>query len=431
MKKNLSIIMLVLLGLAWYVTLSSWLGNEEKYNQMIAEAQRLEGKGQYLNAIAQYEEAKRMKGGILELEEYIADDYLAMGDYKAYRTKLNGIIDAYGPVEADVVKLYDFTRDYFSEGTLIDLVQGWYERYPDNETVLHYYDGIKGKYTERICAYDKIDDFTGAYAVYIQNRKKGLIDIEGEPVIEAVYDEIVFDGKNSKMISVKDGDVCFFVNDKGYRTEMPEESYESLGIVSQGRIVAKKNGKYGYLDAKFNEKTEFIYDAATPFYEGTGAVRQGEKWALINKDGELTTEFIFDEVLSNSRGICSVNKRIAVKQGKAYFFVNEKGERVSEQDYDGIKTFEGDGMCTVCRQGKWGFADQDGSLIIDYIYEDAKPFTNGYAAVCKNGVWGYIDTKNYMTIQPCFDGAGLMTPDGTAPVCHGSTWTLIQLKVMD
>ena len=118
MKKNLSAVMLVLLGLAWYVTLSSWLGNEEKYNGMIAEAQRLEEKGLYLDAIAQYEKAKGIKGGTLELEEYIADDYLAMGDYKSYRNRLNGIIDVYGPVEADVVKLYDFTREYFSEGTL-------------------------------------------------------------------------------------------------------------------------------------------------------------------------------------------------------------------------------------------------------------------------------------------------------------------------
>ena len=113
MKKNLSIVMIVLLGLAWYVTLSAWLGNDEKYKNMIAEAQRLEEKGLYLDAIAQYEEAKEIKGEILELEEYIADDYLSMGEYKEYRKTLNEIIDAYGPIESDVIKLYEFTRENF------------------------------------------------------------------------------------------------------------------------------------------------------------------------------------------------------------------------------------------------------------------------------------------------------------------------------
>lgn len=431
MKKTLSMVMLILLGLVWYVTLSSWIGNETRYRNIIAEAQRLEQKGLYLDAVAQYEEAKKIKGETLELEELIADDYLAMGDYKAYRDKLTRIIAAHGPVESDLVKLYDFTYAYFSEDTLIDLVDGWHETYPENETVLKYYDGLKGKYTERSCAYDKIEDFAGDFAVYVQDGKKGLLDLEGTPVIEAVYDEIAFDGEDTEMISVKDGQACFFVNKNGYKTKMPEQAYESLGIVSQRRIVAGKNGKYGYLDSDFKEKTEFVYDAAAPINEGVGAVKQGEKWALLGKDGELLTEFIFDEILQNGKGYCCVGKRIAVRQGQAYFFVNEKGERISEQNYDDMKALEEDGMCAVCLNGKWGYADQEGNQVIACAYEDARPFTNGYAAVRQNGIWGYIDTKNYMTIKPCFDDAGLMTKSGTAPVCHGGTWTLIQLKIME
>ena len=114
MKKNLSIVMIVLLGLAWYVTLSTWLGNEKKYNEMIVEAGRLEEKGLYLDAITQYEEARGVKGETLELEESIADNYLAMGDYKEYRKKLNGILASFGPVEKDVTKLYEFTKENFS-----------------------------------------------------------------------------------------------------------------------------------------------------------------------------------------------------------------------------------------------------------------------------------------------------------------------------
>ncbi len=431
MKKNLSIVMLVLLGLAWYVTLSTWIGNEKKYSDMVAEARRLEDKGLYLDAISQYEEAKGIKGEILELEEYIADDYLAMGDYKEYRKKLNTIIAVYGPVEQDITKLYEFTKANFSEESVIDLVSGWYEKYPDDAVVLKYYDDMKGKYVERTCIYDKIEDFAGSYAVYGQNEKRGLIGNDGKIVVEAVYDEIGFNGKDIQMISVKDGNECFFINNKGYKTKMPEENYEWIGTVSQSRIVAKKNGKYGYIDKGLQEKTEFVYDAATSIYEGVGAVKQGDKWALINRKGELVTEFVFDEVSINSQGICSVNKMIAVKQGNHYFFVNEKGERTSEQNYDGIKAFEADDMCAVCMEGKWGYADKNETLKIAYAYEDAKPFSNGYAAVCKDGIWGYIDENNYMVIQPVFDAAGLMTADGVAPVCHGATWTLIQLKIMD
>lgn len=431
MKKNLSIVMIVLLGLAWYITLSTWLGNERKYNNMVAEAQRLEEKGLYLDAIAQYEEAKAVKGETLALEEYIVDDYLAMGDYKEYRAKLNEIIAAYGPVERDVTKLYEFTKEYLSEDSVIELVSGLYERFPDSEIVMRYYDDVKGKYIERTCAYERIYDFAGDYAVYMQEGKKGLIGLDGKAVIEAVYDEIAFDGKDTQSIPVKDGSECFFINQKGYKTRMPEESYTLLGIISQSRMVAVKGGKYGYLDKNLKEKTDFIYDDATPICEGIGAVKQGGKWALIDKNGERITEFIFDEVSQNSKGICSVNKMAAVRQGDNFFFVNEKGERISEKNYEAIKAFESEGMCAICIKGKWGYIDKDENLKIECIYEDAKSFTNGYAAVKKGGIWGYIDENNYMAIEPAFDDAGFMTKDGTAPISHGGTWTLLQLKIMD
>ncbi len=431
MKKNLSMVMVVLLGLAWYLTLSTWLGNETKYNNIIAEARRLEEKGLYLDAIAQYEEAKGIKGDVLELEEYIADDYFAMGDYKEYRKKLQAIIASYGPEERDVTKLYDFTKEYLSEDSVIDLVNSLYEKYPDNEVVLRYYDSMKGKYTERTCAYEKIYDFAGNYAVYMQEGKKGLLGLDGKVVIEAVYEEIGFDGKDTKAIPVKDNNSCFFINQEGFKTKMPEEPYTSIGIISQNRIVAQKGGKYGYLDNNFKEKTDFVYDDATPIHEGVGAVRQGERWALINRKGELVTDFVFDDIARSSKGFCSMNQMIGVKQGDTFFFVNDKGERISENNYEGIKLFEEDGMCAVCLQEKWGFIDVGENIKIECSYEDARPFSNGYAAVKENGLWGYIDEKNYMAIEPIFDQAGLMTADGVAPVCHGSTWTLLQLKIKD
>ena len=431
MNKNLSIIMIVLLGLAWYVTLSTWLGNEKKYNDMIAEARRLEEKGLYLDAVTQYEDAKGIKGETLELEEYIADNYLAMGEHKEYRKRLNGIIASFGPVEKDVTKLYEFTKENFSEDSVIDLVSGLYEKYPDSEIVLQYYDEVKGKYVERTCAYEEISDFSGSCAIYSRNGKKGLIGLDGKVVIEAVYDEIGFDGKDTKLIPVRDGDECYFVNQKGCKTKMPEETYESLSAASQSRIVAKKNGKYGYLDKNLREKTEFVYDAATLIHEGVGAVMQKDKWAIINRKGELITEFAFDGIALNSRGICSVNKMIGVRQGGVWFFVNDRGERVSDQSYEEVRAFETEEMCAVCVDGRWGFIDRDENLKIACGYENARSFTAGYAAVQKNGIWGYVDENGNIAVEPIFDGAGLMTQEGVAPVCHGNTWTLIQLKIKD
>ena len=44
------------------------------------------------------------------------------------------------------------------------------------------------------------------------------------------------------------------------------------------------------------------------------------------------------------------------------------------------------------KDGKYGFIDKDGNVIVDYIYEDALEQNSfGFAAVKKDGKWGAID----------------------------------------
>ena len=46
------------------------------------------------------------------------------------------------------------------------------------------------------------------------------------------------------------------------------------------------------------------------------------------------------------------------------------------------------------QNGKYGYVDKDGNVVIDYIYDDAKEQnTCGFAAVKKDGKWGAIDSK--------------------------------------
>lgn len=431
MKKGLSLAMVMLLALAWYVTLSSWGGVDSEYQGYIDEAKRLEGKGLYIDAISQYEEAKSLKPNNLELEEYIADDYLAMGNQKEYKKQLSYIIDTFGPVERDVQKAYEYYTAYSSENSLIDYLVDLYAKYPDSAIVKEYYNSIKGIYTVKYISFDDIGDFRGRSASFIQGDKKGLVNVEGQVVIEAVYDDIAYNGSDADHIVVKDGDTYYFINSSGYKTQQPDEQYEYMGVISQQRIVAKKGGKFGYLDSNLKEKIGFVYDNATSFYEDIAAVEKDGKWALINRKGEELTGYIYDDVAVNSKDYCSVNKVIWVKQNGSWVLINSEGEIVGADSYEDVRAFESSQLCAVCKNRSWGFADTTGNLRIDYEYQDAKSFINGAAPVKESGLWGYIDQENYMMINCAFDDARLMTSYGVAPVLRDGTWTLIELKALN
>ena len=53
----------------------------------------------------------------------------------------------------------------------------------------------------------------------------------------------------------------------------------------------------------------------------------------------------------------------------------------------------------------WGFMNSQGELVIDAIYDDAGPFSEGLAAVNKNGKWGFIDRQGQMVIDPAYKSA--------------------------
>ena len=431
MKKTLSLAMAALLALAWYITLSSWTGMDSEYQGYIDEAKRLESKGLYIDAISQYEEAKSLKPDNLELEESIADAYFAMGNQKEYKKQLNHIIDTFGPVERDVQKAYEYYMAYASENSLIDYLVDLYAKYPDSAIVKEYYNSIKGIYTEKYVSFDDIGDFRGTGAVFAQGDKKGLVNVEGKVVIAAVYDDIAYNGSDADHIVVKDGDTYYFINSSGYKTQQPDENYEYMGVISQQRVVTKKGGKFGYLDSNLKEKTGFVYDNATSFYEDIAAVEKDGKWALISRKGEELTGYIYDDVAVNSKDYCSVNKVIWVKQNGYWSLINSEGEAVGADSYEDVKAFESGQLCAVCKNGKWGFADTTGSLRIDCEYQDAKSFLNGAAPVKKNSLWGYIDLENFLMINCAFDDARQMTSNGVAPVSRDGTWTLIELKALN
>lgn len=428
MKKSLTLGMTVLLALAWYVTISSWLGNGAKYENCLAEAKRLEGKELYLDAIAKYEEAIALKSATLEVELLIAEDYRAMGDSKEYTNKLNSIISSYGPDERAVNLLYDYYKENYSPERVMRFLISLREKYPDDKLVESYYDTVKGLYSEKYMSMQDIGEYHGNYAVYVQDGKKGLINTDGDVVVEAVYDDIAYNGSNDDRITVKDGDSYYFVNKKGYKVQEPEESYEYLGILSQKRVVAKKAGKYGYLDENMKERIGFVYDDATVFREDIAAVKQVDRWALIDRKGALKTEFIFDDVAVNSIGACSMGGIVWVKQGEQWSLVNDKGEAVGTETYDGVRAFETSGYCAVCKNDRWGFADMQGNLMIACTYQDAKSFSNDFAPVKQGGLWGYIDTNDYLAIACTFEDARQINHKMTAPVAHQGNWTLIELQ---
>lgn len=74
---------------------------------------------------------------------------------------------------------------------------------------------------------------------------------------------------------------------------------------------------------------------------------------------------------------------------------------------------DGPVLLSIKHEGKAGFMNTNGVIVIPAIYEKVYPFTDGLAAVQVKGKWGFIDATGKMVIKPQFADVGLFS-DGMA-----------------
>ncbi len=65
--------------------------------------------------------------------------------------------------------------------------------------------------------------------------------------------------------------------------------------------------------------------------------------------------------------------------------------------------------------GKYGYKDAKGNIVIQPKYDEATPFFGGFGKVKLNGKYGFIDKTGKETVVPRYDNTGNFY-DGMAPV---------------
>lgn len=310
------------------------------------------------------------------------------------------------------------------------------------------------------------------------NPKYGYMNSSGDMVISASYDVIGDFSNNEGIARTKVGGGFGFVAKNG--KSISPTIYSDAGEFSEGRARVKKDGKWGYLDENGQMITSSSYDEAEDFVNGLARVMQNDEVFYIDLNGEKANYRINGQGTKISLNAdyedagFYTNKRLRVKKNGKWGFVDEQGEMVIPIDFDAVSDFvdgiaqvekggeiyqidldgkmleweyvsfrsktEGestfkpkkvektvfkvgnshfdwvgdlvDGLAKVEKDGKWGYVDKAGNIVVPIKYDGLEDFTNGLAKACiacqydigtdefgnsydtwVEGVWGFVNTK--------------------------------------
>ena len=234
----------------------------------------------------------------------------------------------------------------------------------------------------------------------------GYVNASGKFVLPAVYGAATpFNSGGYAVVSMDD--TYYTIVDTGEKYGIDEMHVSDVYGINEACVIAKYNDKYSYYTKDFNPAApDMQFDEVTMNSCGVFAARNGDKWAVIQDDGEAATDYIYEDVAVNSLNQAFVNNAAMVKQDGLWYLVDPKGGKVFETGFADAKAPESSNYIAVANeQGKWGFIDRQGNLVIDYQYDDAFSFSNHLAAVKTVDTWGYISEQNEMVITESLESA--------------------------
>lgn len=266
----------------------------------------------------------------------------------------------------------------------------------------------------------KIEIKKYSYYVSYENGKFGVIDNEGNNIIEPTYEEMISIPNNSKPIficvyDINESDGTYktkAINDKneeiltGYDKIEALDNYDSKQNIWYEDNVLKvsKSGKYGIIDFEGKEILPCEYDEITALngVKSNILVKKAGNVGLVNEKGQTIVPVQYKNILTLKEGY--KNEYIIVNENDQYGLINTSGVVVIEPKYEMVKYLNSSSMFAVKEAGVWKVIDTgDGNIIIDGGYDDITQAKTDSIVVVKNGKYGVINSNKEEKIEPQYE----------------------------
>lgn len=256
--------------------------------------------------------------------------------------------------------------------------------------------GIVSSSNEQILGmnYDGVSKIhQGDYYVVTDGGKQKVVKKDGTESLNGNYDEIVSILKDPENgVIYKTGEKYGVMSLSGENTI--KATYDDLKEAKTGVFIARTGDNYGIIDLEGNTLVEFKYRNITYNEKADLYITEDENYNNEVLDGDYQvklTGMVTD--LDDEKGY------IEIRQDDEYKYYNFKFEEEKESDI-----FSSNTLFVSKKDGKYGFVDKDGKVVVDYIYDDAMPQNAfGYAAIKKDGKWGSVDRTGKVVQEPTYD----------------------------
>jgi hypothetical protein len=269
-----------------------------------------------------------------------------------------------------------------------------------------YFINLKGETLQTEISDFKLQEFLGlgmkgfsnGFAPVKMGEKWGYLNTAGKLAIPAKYDKVTqFNGGFTT--AQKDGK--FYVLDQNgveYTVDVPDLA--DLNNFSEKLASFKTTGGLvGFVDGSGKVAIKAQFQNAGDFFGGLAwAKNSAGSVGYIDAKGE----WIIQPQFTSGKDYNPASGLARIKTGEKWAYVNKAGEVIYMNDSDIFEDFS-DGLAKGKKNEKFGFFNDKGEWAIQPQFDGSRDFKNGYASVKKGELWGVIDKSGKWVIEPKFD----------------------------
>ena len=262
-----------------------------------------------------------------------------------------------------------------------------------------------------------------------KTKKFGVATIEGNIIIPIEFTQIdstgmyiyATDASGNIQVYKKDG-TKVDIDSNIYTLETENENYKIKIDNSQGSV-------YSIIDKEGNQLTTENYTYIDYLYDNYFIVSiTGGKVGVINDKGEKIIDTKYDSIekldntdyiitrLSENNSIQIYNKDLQQLCEMTNGIINTEENYVKVYNDTETRYFDLQGnekqntevlpdnqIYAKSQDGKWGFVDKSGKVVIDYIYDKTTDINSyGYAGIELDGKWGVVNSKGEIIVEPAY-----------------------------
>lgn len=246
---------------------------------------------------------------------------------------------------------------------------------------------LKIKKSRKSYEIEKISNYN--YFVVKENGKFGVINRNGEKIIDTKYDDVKIPNPSVGLFCCVNGENIEILNEKSEEILKQYEKVDALRLKNisgdlmyeKSTLKYSKNGKYGIINFKGKKITKPIYEEVDtlPYAEGKLLIKKNGKYGVININGDVLVKPNYDNIEIDKYYVEGKEYEKAgyiisniTNEGYRYGYIDCNGKKLLDTKYNSISRIneiDSDDIYLICAEnGQQGLL-KNGKNIIPNDYQ--------------------------------------------------------------